>query len=69
MMKSLKLEHSINTYTATARALAFNKKNDLLLKEMEKARNAGIKLDEVHLMDIVKTLASVGNYEPIPHVI
>ncbi|XP_045459667.1 leucine-rich PPR motif-containing protein, mitochondrial-like [Melitaea cinxia] len=69
MMKSLKLEHSINTYTATARALAFNKKNDLLLKEMDKARNAGIKFDEVHLMDIVKTLASVGNYEPIPRIL
>nr|XP_026486597.1 leucine-rich PPR motif-containing protein, mitochondrial-like [Vanessa tameamea] len=69
MMKSLKLEYSINTFTAVTRAFAFNKNNELLIDEIEKARNIGIKFDEIHIMEIVKTLAAVSNYGPIPQVL
>ncbi|XP_045536900.1 leucine-rich PPR motif-containing protein, mitochondrial [Papilio machaon] len=66
MMKSLKLEPSVDTYTATIRAYAFNKKQDLVLKEMQKAQQNGLQFSEMHIMKIVKMLASVGLYEAIP---
>ncbi|KAG6447060.1 hypothetical protein O3G_MSEX004728 [Manduca sexta] len=69
MMKSLKLEPSVDTYTAVARALAFNKKTDKVLEEMDKARRTGYQFEETHIMDIVKTLAVLGNYEPIPKIL
>lgn len=68
MMKSLKLEPSVDTYTATTRALAWNKKEDLMLNELEKARQKGFEFDETHIMEIVKTLAAVTLYQPIPKV-
>ena len=67
-MKSLKLEPSANTYTYTARAYAWNKNNDLLIEELEKARNIGIQFGEIHIMEILKTLAVVSNYEPVAKV-
>ncbi|CAK1602353.1 unnamed protein product [Parnassius mnemosyne] len=66
MMKSLKLEYSLDTYTATVRAYALNKKHEQVLKEMEKAVENGFQFEETHIMEIVKTLASVGLYETIP---
>ncbi|XP_045768937.1 leucine-rich PPR motif-containing protein, mitochondrial [Maniola jurtina] len=69
MMKSLQVKHSVNTYTATARAFAWNKKNNLLLEELEKAQKNGITFGEVHIMEIVKTLAAVGEYGPVPDVL
>lgn len=68
MMKSLQVEPTVNTYTATARAFAWNKKNDQLLEELAKAQSNGIKFGEVHIMDIVKTLASVEEYGPVSKV-
>ncbi|XP_068626542.1 leucine-rich PPR motif-containing protein, mitochondrial isoform X2 [Battus philenor] len=69
MMKSLKLNLTINTYTATVRAYIFNKKDELVLKEMHKAQQSGLQFDETHIMNIVKTLASVSLYELIPKVL
>lgn len=69
MMKSLNLELSVSTYTFTARAYAWNKQNDLLMDELKKAKDSGIKFGEVHIMEILKTLAFVNNYEPVPKVI
>ncbi|CAG4977600.1 unnamed protein product [Parnassius apollo] len=69
MMKSLKLEYSLDTYTATVRAYALNKKHEQLLKEMEKAQQNGFQFEETHIMEIVKTLASVGLYETIPEAL
>lgn len=69
MMKSLKLEKSIDTYTAVARALAWNKRTSNLLEEMEKARSSGLQFGEVQIMEIVKSLAIVGLYGTIPQVI
>lgn len=68
MMKSLKLEESVDTYTAIARALAFNMIPESVLQEMEKAANMGIQFKEEHIMEIVKTLASMGDYLTIPKV-
>lgn len=67
-MKSLKLKPSIDTYIATAKAYAWNKKNNLLLDEMNKVQTNGLKPDETHVMEVVKTLAAVNNYEPVPQV-
>ncbi|KAL0850878.1 hypothetical protein ABMA28_006787 [Loxostege sticticalis] len=69
MMKSLKLEKSIDTYTAVARALAWNKRTSNLLEEMEKARSSGLQFGEVQIMEIVKSLAIVGLYGTIPQVL
>ncbi|XP_028159068.1 leucine-rich PPR motif-containing protein, mitochondrial-like isoform X1 [Ostrinia furnacalis] len=69
MMKSLKLEKSIDTYTAVARALAWNKRTPNLLEEMENARSRGLEFGETHIMEIVKTLASIGLYGSIPKVL
>ncbi|KAJ0182327.1 hypothetical protein K1T71_001696 [Dendrolimus kikuchii] len=69
MMKSLKLEPSINTYTATARALVWNKKENLMFEELEKARQNGLEFGEEHIMEIVKTLAAIALYGPIPKVL
>ncbi|CAH0727544.1 unnamed protein product, partial [Brenthis ino] len=69
MMKSLNLELSVSTYTFTARAYAWNKQNDLLMDELKKANDSGIKFGEVHIMEILKTLAIVNNYEPVPKVL
>lgn len=68
MMKSLQLDYSVNTYTAIARAYGWNKKNQQLIKEMNTAVKNGITFGEVHIMDIVKTLAFVGNHVSIPEV-
>lgn len=69
MMRSLNVDPSIDTYTATTRALAWNKKNDALLDEMEKAKKNGLQFTEAHIMEIVKTLAWVALYQPIPKVL
>ncbi|XP_032528915.2 leucine-rich PPR motif-containing protein, mitochondrial-like [Danaus plexippus] len=69
MMKSLQLDYSVNTYTAIARAYGWNKKNQQLIKEMNTAVKNGITFGEVHIMDIVKTLAFVGNHVSIPEVL
>ncbi|XP_052757762.1 leucine-rich PPR motif-containing protein, mitochondrial-like [Galleria mellonella] len=69
MMKSLKLENSIETHTATMKALAYNKQIKLLFEEMDKAERSGLQFDEVHIMEIVKTLANVGSYQSIPRVL
>ncbi|KAJ8735797.1 hypothetical protein PYW07_007417 [Mythimna separata] len=65
MMRSLNVEPSIDTFTATARALAWNKKPDVMLEEMVKARKKGFQFQESHIMEIVKTLAHVGLYQDI----
>ncbi|KAM3967869.1 leucine-rich PPR motif-containing protein, mitochondrial [Aphomia sociella] len=69
MMKSLKLEHSVDTYTALARALAYNKQIKLLFEEMDKARRCGLQFGEVHIMEIVKTLAGMGSYDAVAQVL
>ncbi|CAK1540253.1 unnamed protein product [Leptosia nina] len=69
MMNSLKITKSVDTYVATARALAWNKKNTLLVEELTKAQNGGIIFEEQHIMEIIKTLAAVVNYEPVPKVL
>ncbi|XP_026738894.1 leucine-rich PPR motif-containing protein, mitochondrial-like [Trichoplusia ni] len=69
MMKSLNVAPSIETYTATVRALAWNKKPKPLLEEMEKAKELGMQFTEAHVMEIVKTLAYAGQYQPIPTVL
>lgn len=68
MMKSLKFESTVNTYTAIAKGLAWNKKEDLLFQEIEKARQNGLEFQETHIMELVKTLAGTGNYDAIPKV-
>lgn len=68
MMNSLKINISVETYTATARIYAWNKNNAMLLEELKKAQNNGIKFEENHIMEIIKTLADVVNYEPVPKV-
>ncbi|XP_022130285.2 leucine-rich PPR motif-containing protein, mitochondrial [Pieris rapae] len=69
MMSSLKINKSVETYTAIARAYAWNKKHNMLLDEMKKAKNNEIQFDEIHIMEIVKSLAEVVNYEPVPKVL
>ncbi|CAH4031371.1 unnamed protein product [Pieris brassicae] len=69
MMSSLKINKSVDTYTAIARAYAWNKKHNMLLDEMKKAENNEIQFDEIHIMEIVKSLADVVNYEPVPKVL
>ncbi|KPJ16487.1 Leucine-rich PPR motif-containing protein, mitochondrial [Papilio machaon] len=44
-------------------------KQDLVLKEMQKAQQNGLQFSEIHIMKIVKMLASVGLYEAIPKVL
>ena len=68
MMRSLNVEPSIDTYTATARALAWNKESGPMLEEMEKAQKRGFYFTESHVMEIVKTLAHVGLYPTISQV-
>ncbi|XP_004930031.2 leucine-rich PPR motif-containing protein, mitochondrial isoform X1 [Bombyx mori] len=69
MMKSVKLKQSIETYTAVARALAWNKEDGPLLKEMDQTIKNGFQFEERHIMEIVKTLAVVGSYKTIPQVL
>ncbi|CAG9796380.1 unnamed protein product [Diatraea saccharalis] len=69
MMKSLKIEKSLDTYTAIVRALAWNKKTNLVLEEMENVQKKGLQFEESHIMDIVKTLAASGSYEIIHQVL
>ncbi|XP_072940263.1 leucine-rich PPR motif-containing protein, mitochondrial-like isoform X2 [Epargyreus clarus] len=69
MMKTLKVPYSIDTYTASARAYAWHKKNDQLLEEMKKAVRNGLQFGERNVMEIVKTLAMIGEYKPIPKVL
>lgn len=68
MMKSVKLKQSIDTYTAVARALVWNKEDGPLLKEMDQTIKNGFQFEERHIMEIVKTLAVVGSYKTIPQV-
>lgn len=68
MMKSLKLEESANTYTAAARALVFNKDYEMMLQELEQAVRNQLVFKEEHIMEIVKTLAAMGEYLSIPNV-
>lgn len=68
MMKSLKIEYSIDTCTAIIRALAWNKQVDTILDEMRKAEKCGLQWTEQHIMEIVKTLASMSLYQLIPDV-
>lgn len=68
MMRSLNVESSIDTFTATARALAWNKESGPMLEEMEKAQKRGLYFKESHVMEVVKTLAHVGLYQTIPQV-
>ncbi|KAL4716909.1 hypothetical protein ACJJTC_012720 [Scirpophaga incertulas] len=69
MMKSLKLEETLETYTAIACAFAWNKKTDQVLEELAKAEGKGFQFQEVHIMEIVKTLADVHMYDIIPKVL
>ncbi|KAH9628360.1 hypothetical protein HF086_015890 [Spodoptera exigua] len=69
MMRSLNVSPSIDTYTATARALAWNKKSKAVIEEMDAAVKNGLQFTEAHIMEIVKTLAVVGLYQPIPKVL
>ncbi|KAJ8736098.1 hypothetical protein PYW08_006754 [Mythimna loreyi] len=69
MMRSLNVEPSIDTWTATARALAWNKIPDVMLTEMGKVQKKGFQFTESHIMEIVKTLALVGLYQNIPKVL
>lgn len=68
MMKSLKIDHSIDTFTATIRAMAWNKQTDMILEEMRKPERCGLKWTEQHIMDIVKSLAFMSFYQLIPGV-
>ncbi|XP_063616303.1 leucine-rich PPR motif-containing protein, mitochondrial [Cydia splendana] len=69
MMKSLKFEHTIDTHTSISRALAFNKKEELLLKEMEMARQNGHQFEETHVMEIVKSMAAGKMYKLVPKIL
>ncbi|XP_052737382.1 leucine-rich PPR motif-containing protein, mitochondrial [Bicyclus anynana] len=69
MMKSLQVECTVNTYTAISRAFAWNKKINLLLEGLAKAQKNGIIFGEFHIMEMVKTLAAIGDYEPVPKVL
>ncbi|XP_039757887.1 leucine-rich PPR motif-containing protein, mitochondrial-like [Pararge aegeria] len=69
MMKSLQVNLTVKTYTAIARAFAWNKKNNLLLEELAKAQKNGIIFGEVHIMEIVKTLAAVEEYGSVQNVL
>ncbi|KOB73333.1 putative leucine rich protein [Operophtera brumata] len=64
-MKSLKLEHSIDTYTAKVRSLIWNKQNSFIVEEMDRAVKNGFQFGETHVMEIVKTLANMGFYETL----
>ncbi|XP_059051022.1 leucine-rich PPR motif-containing protein, mitochondrial-like [Achroia grisella] len=69
MMKSLKLENSLETCLAKVRALAYNKQFKLLYEEMDKTKTSGLQFSEIHIMEIVKTLAAVGSYEYVAKVL
>lgn len=68
MMTSLKIERTADTYTALARVFAWNKKSEVILEEMGKARANGLVFEERHVMEIVKTLAEMNFYELVPRV-
>lgn len=67
-MKSLKIPLSADTYTAIARALAWNKKGELMMDKLKEANGIGIQFGEVHIMEIIKTMAAAALYAPIPQV-
>ncbi|CAB3256339.1 unnamed protein product [Arctia plantaginis] len=69
MMKSLKINPTVDTYTAISRALAFNKEMDAMIASMSQAIRLGFRFTEVHIMEIVKTLSAVACYAPIPQVL
>ncbi|XP_048489346.1 leucine-rich PPR motif-containing protein, mitochondrial [Plutella xylostella] len=69
MMKSLKIDQTIDTCTAIARAYAWNRKDKQMLEEMNKTTALGLSFDEKHIMEIVKTLAFLSHYDPIPKVL
>ncbi|XP_049882196.1 leucine-rich PPR motif-containing protein, mitochondrial-like [Pectinophora gossypiella] len=69
MMQSLKIVKSADTYTAIARALAWNKQGDKVLEELSSAYKTGIRFGENHIMDIVKTLAECSLYAFIPQTL
>ncbi|XP_053615995.1 leucine-rich PPR motif-containing protein, mitochondrial-like [Plodia interpunctella] len=69
MMKSLKLEMTIDTHTAVIRALAYNKQPSYMFNELDRARRSGLKFRETHIMEIVKATADIGLYECIPKIL
>lgn len=69
MMTSLKMERSADTYVAVLRALAFNKRREILLEELSKAYHEHkIDFEEKHIMEVVKTVAVIGMYDIVPKV-
>ncbi|XP_060804000.1 leucine-rich PPR motif-containing protein, mitochondrial [Amyelois transitella] len=69
MMKSLKFETTVDTYTAVVRALACNKQPAHMFNELDKGVRSGVKFEEAHIMEIVKTAAEFGLYETIPKIL
>ncbi|CAG4954237.1 unnamed protein product [Colias eurytheme] len=69
MMSSLKIPKTVDTYTALIKAYAWNKKNNLVIEQFRNALDKGFVFEELHIMDVVKTLAAVGNYELVPKVL
>ncbi|XP_038207718.1 leucine-rich PPR motif-containing protein, mitochondrial [Zerene cesonia] len=69
MMSSLKIPKTADTYTAIIKAYAWNKKNNLVIEQLSKAVEKGFVFNEFQIMDIVKTLAGVENYELVPKVL
>lgn len=67
-MRSLKLGDSVDTHRAIAKAYIWNKKPDMAIQELDKAKNKGFIFTENHIMDIVKMLAAVKLYTVVPQV-